>query len=258
MTGSSWLCFLSQRSGSLTRQQNDEGHDDRRHAAPEHGAPAEVRAHRVVQRGGQKEAGIITGLQITSAHLAAVFRPRFGDVGPSQRPLAANSDSCQQPKQPQLPHVLRQRGRAREHRIDEDGGGQHSRAAKPVSDRAPDQRQSPANQEQRKQHRSRIAHVARRSFDSRLWQQLGERRTQHQRVDDRVHAIERPASPRRPEAGDLRAIEFGSRADPRVRHRKVGHGASSPQGPHPRTETIRRGAYHTGSTGGLTLFYLRS
>ena len=39
--------------------------------------------------------------------------------------------------------------------------------------------------------------------DARSRQQLGQRRHEHQRVDERVHAVERPAAPRGPEAADL-------------------------------------------------------
>ena len=127
------LGFLFPALRLFHAQQNHEGHDDRRQSAPEHGAPAIVRTHRVVEGRGQKEARVIASLQISSAHLAAIFRPGFSDVRARQRPFAANSDARQQAEQSQLRH----RGGASEDCINEDGGGEHSGAAKPVGNRTP-------------------------------------------------------------------------------------------------------------------------
>ena len=65
-------------------------------------------------------------------------------------------------------------------------------------------RQSPAHQKQREQDGAGAAptFAGEPSMpDSR--QQLGERRAQHQRIDEGIHAVQSPAGPGRPEAGDL-------------------------------------------------------
>src|SRR5208283_3902966 len=105
--------------------------------APEHGAPAIVWCDRVVESRSQKKARVITSLQISGAHLAAVFGPGFGDVCARQRPFAANSDTCQQAEQSQLPDRLRQSGGSREDGINENGGSEHPGAAKLIGNRPP-------------------------------------------------------------------------------------------------------------------------
>ncbi len=198
--------------------------DHRRQPAQEHGAPAVVRAHREVERGGEEEAGVVAGLQVARAHLAAVLRPGFGDIGAGQGPLAADADAGEQAEQAQLPHVLRQRRGAGEHRVHQHRGGQYAGAAVAVGDRAPDEGQAPADQEQREQHRADQTDVGGRAVHAGFGQQLGQGRAQHQGVDERVHAVEGPAGPGGPEAGALRLGQLAARRGGRQRSR-VGNAA---------------------------------
>ena len=105
-TGGFHLGLLLPALRLLHSEQDDEGNDDGRQAAPEHGTPAIMRAHRVVERRGQEEARVVSGLQIAGAHLAAIFGPRFGDIRSRQRPLAADANARQQPEHRQLPHAF--------------------------------------------------------------------------------------------------------------------------------------------------------
>src|SRR5579883_1007976 len=135
-------CFTLPALRFFDAMQDDESHDDRREAAPEHRPPAVVRSDGVVERRSQKEAGVIAGLQITRTHLATVFRPCLSDVGPGQRPLTANADARQQTEKGELPYILGQRRGSREDGVNKDGGRQDRGAAKAVGDGTPEDRKS--------------------------------------------------------------------------------------------------------------------
>src|SRR5439155_1014338 len=81
-------------------------------------------------------------------------------------------------------------------------------------------RDAPADQKQRKQHAAVVADVARRSRNARPRQQLGERGHEHERINERVHAVERPSTPRGPEAAHL---IWRERRRPRGASREVRH-----------------------------------
>ena len=95
----------------------------------------------------------------------------------------------------------------REHRVPHDGEHERAHAAKPVADRTPQKRESPADQKQSKRQRPVVADVALVGDDAGVRQQLAQRRYEHERVDHRVHTVERPAAPRGPEAANLISCE---------------------------------------------------
>ena len=103
----------------------------------------------VIQSGCKKESSVVTGLQITGAHLAAIFRPSFGHIGAGQRPLTADTDPGQQAKQSQFPNVLRDSRQSGEQGVNQHRGGEHASASEAVGNRSPDERQTPADEKQR-------------------------------------------------------------------------------------------------------------
>jgi len=107
----------------------------------------------------------------------------------------------------QHPHVGGKGGGAGEHRVDQHRRRERLGAAEPVRDRPPDERQAPSHQEQREHQRAGVADVGRRRLDARPRQKLGQRRAEHERVDDAVHAVQHPAEPRGPEADDLLPVQ---------------------------------------------------
>src|SRR5579859_1771744 len=159
----------------LDPNENQKRYHDRRQSTPEHGAPAVAGSHRVIEYGGQEEAGIVAGLQIAGAHLAAVFRPRFSNISAGQRPFASNSNPGQQAEQSQLPHILRQCGKAGEYGVDKDRARQHAAAAKLISNRSPYQRESPSKKKQRKQNRPRPSHVGGSGLNAGSGEQFSQR-----------------------------------------------------------------------------------
>jgi hypothetical protein len=127
-----------------------------------------MRAHRIVESGGEKKSRIIAGLKVAGPHLAPVFRPSLGNVGSGERPFAADSYTRQQAEQRELPHILRKRRQSREQRIDHDRAGKHARAAKLVGDGAPEKGKPPSDQKQREQDRPHQPHVGWRIRHTRL------------------------------------------------------------------------------------------
>jgi len=77
----------------LDPKQGHDRHHDGEQAAKKHGAPAERGADRIVQGCRDKEAEIVAGLQVAGAHLAAILRPSFGNVGAGHRPLATHANA---------------------------------------------------------------------------------------------------------------------------------------------------------------------
>ena len=200
-----------QRSGSFTLRSVSTETIDRHEAAEKHRAPTVVRADGVVERRRGEEAEVVAGLQIPGAHLPPILGPRFGDVRPGHRPLAADADAGEKSKQAELPDVLRERRGAGEQRVDENRRRERARATEAIGDRTPDEREAPAGEKHGEQNRADESDVRRRRVDARTRQQLGERRREHQRVDHRVHSVEQPARPRGPEADDLLAIQLRAR-----------------------------------------------
>ena len=194
----------------LHLEQRQHRDDDGDEPAEEHRAPAVMRADGVVERRGHEESEVVSRLQIAGAHRAPVLRPRLGDVRAGHRPLAADTDAGEEPERAELPHVLRERRRAGEEGVDEDRGRERLGASEAVGDGTPEERASPAHEEEREHHGTDVADARGGDFHSRLRQELGERGREDEGIDDRVHAVERPSGPRGPEADDLLAVESRS------------------------------------------------
>ena len=137
------------------------------------------------------------------AHSPSILRPLLGDERAAHRPLAADADAGEHTKERELPDARRDGAEAGKRRIAENRQHQRSHAAEAIRNRPPHHRQAPADQEQRKQHRAVIHHNCGRRGLAGSRQQLGERRDQHERVDERIHPVECPAAPRGPEAARL-------------------------------------------------------
>ena len=146
-------------------------------------------------------------MHVAGAHRAAILGPFFSHERPAHRPFAPDADARQQPEDRELPDARRDGAEKREDRVAEDRQHQRADAAEAIGDGPPQQRQSPADEKQREQHAVVIADVAGRGGDARSRQQLGQCGHQHERVDERVHAVERPAAPGRPKAARLIACE---------------------------------------------------
>ena len=164
-------------------------------------------------------------MQVAGAHAPAIFGPRFGDERAAHRPLSADPDARQQPERGKLPYVGHERGEKRERRVAEDRQHQRPDAAEPIGDGSPDHRESPADEEQREQHAAVEADVSGRGCDAGFRQQLGQRGSEDERVDERVHAVERPPAPRRPEPADLIGSERRTACGSKVDGRWIGRDA---------------------------------
>src|SRR6185295_5464910 len=175
----------------------------RRSSNREHSAPAEARAYRVIRDSRQKNPEVVAGVHVAGGHLAAVFGPLFGDECSPHRPLASDTDARQQPKQCKLPHARRDCSEKSEQRVAEDRQHQRAHTAEFVGDRSPHKRESPADQEQREQKPAIESNIRLVTRDAGTRQEFLQRGHHHQRVDERVHPVEGPASPRGPESSDL-------------------------------------------------------
>src|SRR6185503_393839 len=163
------------------------------------------------------------------------------DEGAADRLLTAEADAAEDAQDRQLPHVLREAAGQGENRVHQDRHHQRLDAPEAIGDRPPHHRHAPAGKEEREQDAAVVADVARRRGDARFRQQLGQRGHEHQRVDERVHAVEAPAAPGRPEALDLIRIE---RRPSRGERRGGGAGGS-----HAESFAVRRrnGEFYTGN-----------
>src|SRR5208282_4999557 len=103
----------------------------------------------------------------------------------------------------ELPHTDREGAQQSKRGIAQNGQHQGTHAAKLISDRPPEKRKSPADQKQSEQQAAVIANVSFGSCDPGARQQFAQRWHQHQRIDNGIHAVESPTSPRRPEAAYL-------------------------------------------------------
>jgi len=98
--------FLLKALRFFDTEEDDDGDCDWSEAAPEHGSPAVASGDGVVEGGGEKESCVVAGLEVAGAHLAAVFGPRFGDVGSGESPLAADADAGEEAEESELPDGL--------------------------------------------------------------------------------------------------------------------------------------------------------
>ncbi len=142
-------------------------------------------------------------MQDASRHLAPVLGQFFGHEGRADWLLAPEPDTAQDAEDRQLPDVRHQPAEKREERIGEDREHQRSHATNPVADWPPHHREAPSEQKHREEHHPVEADVHRRRLDARVRQNLSQRWHQHERVDVRVHAVERPPAVRRDEAALL-------------------------------------------------------
>jgi hypothetical protein len=148
-------------------------------------------------------------VHVARAHLAAIFGPFLRDERASYRLFTADPYPAQDTERGELPDIGDQAAEKREQRITENGQHQRAHTAKAIGHRPPHHRQAPAEQEQREQHAAVVHNVAGRGGDARTRQQLAQRGHEHDRVNRGVHAVERPAAPRRPEPANLVSIQFG-------------------------------------------------
>ena len=91
----------------------------------------------------------------------------------------------------------------------EDAEHHGAHAAEAIGDRSPDQRHAPADHEQGEEQAAVVADVRVGGRDSGARQKVAQRRNQHQRVDERVHAVHGPAAPGGPEAANLVRVQLG-------------------------------------------------
>src|SRR5882757_9921890 len=79
--------------GLFYAKGDEQRNKDRRKAAEKHRSPTKSSADRIIQSSGDEKSEVVAGLQISSAHFAAVFGPGFGNIRACKRPLAAYSDA---------------------------------------------------------------------------------------------------------------------------------------------------------------------
>ena len=199
------------------RQQKSGQSAHCKHHAP--GVRAEVGADPVVENRGPKSAHVISSVHVTRAGAPPLFRPFFSHKRSAHGPLAADADPCKQAQNGKLPNVGDRRAEESENGIPNDGQHERSHTPEFVSHRPPQKRQSPAEQKKCEQQSAIEADVAFRCGNSGARQEVAQRRNQHQRVNERIHAIERPASPRSPEPANLIARQRNHRRWPCARVR---------------------------------------
>ncbi len=186
----------------------NEGHEQCRRAADhEHPAPPVLRADEIVRERGEEEAEVVAGVHVARALLAAILRPFFGDERAAHGPLAADADAGQNAERRKLPDRGRDTAQEGEQRVAQDRQHQGLDAAEAIRDRTPQHRQTPPDEEQREQHAAVVADVARGRGNPGSRQQLDQCRREHERVDERIHPVERPAAPRGPQPPNLIARE---------------------------------------------------
>ena len=183
----------------------------RQSADGEHGAPTKFASDQKVGHRRKKNANVITGVHVPCARAAAVLRPFFGDERSTHCPLAADADACEKAKNSELPDIRNQGAEKREYGIPNDSEHQRSNAAKFVADRPPEEREAPSTKEQGEKQTTVISDVALHSSDAGTREEFSQRGHKHQCVDERVHTVERPPSPRSPEAANLISREWRDR-----------------------------------------------
>ncbi len=185
-------------------------------AAQEHGTPAEAHAHGIVECCCEKKARVIAGLQVAGAHPAARLGPDLRNIGPRERPLAADPHTGKEAEHAELIDVLCACRRRGEHGVAKHRGSECARPTPAVADRAPEDRRAPPGEKYREQHGPHGHDVRRRAIHTRFGQQFAQCRRQHQREYERIHAVECPAAPGRPKSPYLRACQRLPHGDCRV------------------------------------------
>ena len=194
----------------LADAEPDEADEERRQTADgKHRAPAVARTEPVVEQRREEESEVIPRVHVAGAFNAPILRPLFGEERPTHRPFTADADAGQQPKQRQLPNLLRERAGEGEDRVAQDGQHQRGNAAEAVGYRSPQHRQTPTHKKEREEDATVVADVAGRGRDAGFWQQFVERGHEDEGVDERVHPVQRPAAPGGPEGADLIAGKPG-------------------------------------------------
>lgn len=108
-------------------------------------------ADKVIGESREKKSEVVAGVHVARAHFAAVLGPLFRNESAAHGPFAADPDSGEQAANGDFPYVLSERSQESENRIAQNRERQRAHAAKPVGDRPPNQRHSPAYEKQRKQ-----------------------------------------------------------------------------------------------------------
>src|SRR5271156_4140183 len=155
----------------------------------------------------EQKADVVAGVHVSRAADAPALGPLLCDERAAHGPFAADADAGEQAEDGELPDVDDESAEQSERGVPEDCEHQSADAAKFISDRAPDERQAPANQEKSEERAAVEADVCFGRRDARTRQQIAQRRDEHERVDEGVHAVERPTAPGSPEAADLVARE---------------------------------------------------
>ena len=182
----------------------DEGDEQRGRAADgEHGAPAVVRADRVVDDGGEKGAEVVAGVHPGGALFAARFGPLLGDEDAADGPLAADADARQEAECGELPDRHGGASEKREDGVAKDGEDEGADAAEAICQRSPEEGEAPADQEDGEEHAAVEADVGLGGGESGAGQEIAQRGHQDQGIDEGIHAVERPSGPCGPEAADL-------------------------------------------------------
>ncbi len=131
----------------------DESYEERRRAADgEYGAPAEMRAHGVVDDSGEKGAEVVAGVHPGGTLLAARFGPLFGDEHAADGPLAADADSREEAESGELPDGHGGAAQEGEEGVAEDGEDERADAAEAVCQRPPEKCEAPPDQEDGEEH----------------------------------------------------------------------------------------------------------
>src|SRR5271169_622251 len=125
-----------------------------------HSAPTIVAPNGVVGDRGKKYADVIARVHVARAGAAPTLWPFFRDECAAHGPLAADSNSCKQAKNRQLPNVGNESAEKRKDRIPYNGQHQRANATKFVANGSPQKGKSPANQEECEKQSSVVADVA--------------------------------------------------------------------------------------------------
>jgi len=133
--------------GLLHGDSNIGDEQGRKPTEREHGAPSILRAHQVVEGGGNEDPDVVAAVHDAGAHDATALRQFFDDEGRRADELSSDPETREQPENRQLPPGLRDCAEEREQGIAEDGEHEHAHAAEPIGERAPQECQSPPDEE---------------------------------------------------------------------------------------------------------------
>ncbi len=143
-------------------------------------------------------------------HRPAIFRPLLGNQRCAHRPFAADADPGKKTKRRERPDICGKGAQQRKERKANNREHQRPDAAEPVGNRPPQQGHPPANQKQREEDTAVITDIPIARGNSGTGQQFPQRGNQNERVDERIHPVQHPTSPSRPESADLVARERDS------------------------------------------------